>query len=99
MKKVIIGILAVSMGHAMFFDNSIERWEGDCQPGGVMNPGSCMIAASQYLAGEWEDANGGGLIKIKGSKEEHRKKALILFKRACKAGEKRGCAKAKALEK
>ena len=97
MKKIILGILVTfGIANAMYFDNSVDRWEAECDL--VVGDGSrCMIAASMYERGDWENANTGEIIKINGSKTELMKKAKKLYQKACKQGEKKGCRKMKSL--
>jgi len=71
-----------------YFNNSVYRWESDCQ---YDLPMGCSIAAKMYLKGRWEDAKTGEMVKIKGSKKSRYKKAKQLFKRACDPGDKKSC--------
>jgi len=94
MKKVILGsLLSIGIVNAMYFDNSIGRWEGDCIMKGAIGASNCMIAARMYERGSWEDAQTGKFIKIKGTRKKHNKRAIELFQIACDRGDKKGCEK------
>ena len=97
MQKIILGtLLTFGIANAMYFDNSVDRWESDCNL--AVGEGShCMIAAGMYERGDWENANTGEMVKIEGSKTELMKQAKKLYQKACNQGEKKGCQKAKAL--
>jgi len=97
MKKIImVSLLIFGTANATYFDNSVDRWEMDCNLKGGSGS-NCTIAARMYERGNWEDANTGKITKIKGTKTPRIQKAKALYKRACKKGNKEGCEKAKLL--
>ena len=78
---LILGTMVVSLNA---FDQSLSRWEGDCE---YDSSSACAIAAGMYEAGVYEDQHTGKMIKI----GKNLKKAKTLYKKACSLGNNGAC--------
>ena len=84
--KIFFGIIVLTILAFSAWNQSLERWESDCNYGMAT---ACSIAASMYEDGvkvEWTGKYNKHTKRVKNIK-----KALMLYKKACKLGDNLAC--------